>query len=652
MKTSRILLILFALTVIAVTSCKKDSEPVSGNPDDLVLSVNSNSQQLTQSRMTYLYIPLFDTTNQGFFNTGAWQKRSNALINNPQHQFTLIGELASPVRSGNRVLSATHVEVLGQRAYVSYHYNEPNNAPMSVDLYEGQIDVIDITYPSLPVVLQSAETSRADFNTMAMDLAGSGAERKLWLGATDFGVGGAVFTLTLQNGEIPAGATLPRTKTPPGKSVNGLARSADWLYVTAGRTAGGSFSLNAATMAKEGENLYSNAKYTAVTGTTAGSKHVVLRSGTTAQLLVYDVSAAHTLLNTFDIGSISPEDGKSVLFVKDNLAWVAMGYAGLKAFDLNTGNVVHTLSPSSMSPESITNGVSADEYYVYVANGSGGLYLCQIVPGQTELEVLGIYQYGASANYVAARGNYIFIANGREGLKILHRVPPGDYKILCDYNSLGVPLCLEPNNDPLCPTLLGSIMAALPEQQNAIVNHPEYFTNPHRNVVLNAPATVYVVFLDEGAGFKNSLGLYWYDVANPPAVVGDLSSTKTLIYPNASKVGSGGGLIPGNLIHMVGTFPAGTSIGAFLITNSWQGISPTYPTGLSQGLYTNYTDKQFNLGGGLQQSLLFYDATCDAVVLTFEDILTTGGDKDFNDCIFKIIVDPPTAIDPSLYNQL
>ncbi|HAQ64681.1 MAG TPA: hypothetical protein DCR43_02305 [Bacteroidales bacterium] len=654
---SLLLLSLLVPAVLFLTSCQKDETPVqSSDGESLVLDVNNDGASITAERVRYMYTPVFDTAYQSFFPmiNGGFKYSPMTPATGPDHFFYLVAEVASPVRSGNRVLSATHVSVNGNRAYVTYHYNEPDGAAMSADLYEGQIDVFDITNPRVPEILKSASSSRADFNTMFLDYETTGSQRRLWLGATDYGVGGAVFQLNLVNEDIPATASLIRTKTPPGKSVNGLVRSADWLYATAGRTAGGVFALNVNNnLAIDTVHEFTNAKYAAASGNDPGSKHVVLKSGDNAEILVYEVGPVHTLLNTFPIGSIQPENGKSGIFVKDNTVWVSMGHNGLKAFDLNTGALVHSLSPSNMSDESITNGVALDDDYVYVANGSGGMYLCRIVPGQEELEILGVYWYGASANYITAADGYIFIANGREGLKILKKGAPGDYSVICDYDNQGLPECLEPNLDPLCPDLLSHISTALPENQNALNAHPEFFANPNRNLVLTAPATVYVTFIDEGANWRNSLGVYNYDNATPPSSILDFVATKMLVYPNASKQGFGGSLLPGNFIQLLGNYPAGTSIGAFLIADGWQGISPAYPTGLSEGYYTHYTDKAFNQTAGTQQSLLFYDAGCDAIILTFEDILTTsGGDKDFNDCIFKIIVDPPTAVNTAILNQL
>lgn len=645
---------LFATLFLTLVSCSKEKnteDPVVSDTSSVTLKVVSDESGLTKDRVKYIYRPVFDTAYQGMFGEKGLKSVLTG-VNNPAHFFYLVGEIASPVFSGNRVLSATHVAVKDNRAYVSYHYNEPDGSPVSQSLYAGQVDVVNITNPNVPTIMQSATSEKADFNTMCLDFVSSGGNTPLWIGATDYGVGGAVYKLNLVGGQIPSGAVMSRYKTPPGKSVNGVSRAGDWLYASAGRTAGGAFVFNASNMQLLAKDEYTNAKYSAVSSTDAGGKHVVLKSGTSAKLYVYSVDANHSLLNTIDVGSIEPEDGKSGIYVKNDICWVSMGYNGLKAFDLNTGAVVHTLSRSSMSAESITNGVSIDEDYVYVANGSGGLYLCLIEPGQVELNVVGVYQYGASANYVTASNGLIFIANGREGLKILKKTGTTDYNIICGYDNSGVPFCLEPNTDPICPSLLSHLALKLPESHNAITEHPEYFANPNKTLVLTEPATVYVTFIKEGASWKNALGLYSFNASTPPVTVSDIVGSKMLVFPNASQTGSGGDLNPGQYIHMIGTFPAGTAVGAFLVANAWRGISPAYPNGLSAGMYTHYTDHQLNLNGGQQQSLLFYDSECDAIILTFEDILVPNGDKDFNDCIFKVIVDPPTAVNTAVLNQL
>ncbi len=638
--------VLFAITALVFWGCKKD-DPDNNDPvptDEIELIVNTDGVSETQKRVHYINEPLFDTSYQ--------KKKKDSRAVGAEALFMHVAEVESPV-VGDRVLSATHVKFNGKFAYVSYHYNEPNSSPMSEALYEGHIDVFDVENPLFPIILSTAQNHRADFNTMFLDYETTGAQRRLWIGATDYGVGGAVFDLDLTDNVILPGTMMTRYKTPPGNSVNGVVRSADWLYATAGRTEGGVFVFDEEKMQLETSltNEFENAKYAAVSGYSVGDKHVVLRSGTNAQLLVYEVGAAHTEIATYDIGSIEPETGKSGIYVKNNICWVAMGYAGLKAFDLNDGSLVHTLSPENMGDAAVTNGVCLDDDYVYVANGSDGLYLCAMVEGQQELEVLETHNFGASANYIDVGEDLIFIANGREGLQILRRIPPGDYTVICDYDDDGIPECIEPNPYDLCETLVSDLDAALPESKSVFTYHPEYLDNPNTTLELLEPATVYVTFIDEGAGWKNSLGTYHYPADSPPETVDDIRDSKLLIYPNSSKQGAGGALTAGTTIKLLGTFPQGTNVGAFLVARGWAGKSSTYPSGLSEGAYTHYSNDILNIAQA-QQTLLFYDVSCDAIVLAIEDVKVGTGDDDFNDCMFQIIVDPPTAVNTDLYIQI
>ena len=162
----------------------------------------------------------------------------------------------------------------------------------------------------------------------------------------------------------------------------------------------------------------------------------------------------------------------------------------------------------------------------------------------------------------------------------------------------------------IAPEVVGNIVSLkLPEGQNALINSPEYFDNPNSSFLLESDAQVEVTFLHEGAGFKNTLGYYTYNISSPPSSIDELD--KIIIFPNSSASGSGGELIPGNTVEVLGTFSEGTVFGFYLVSYGWRNE-------LTDGFYTQYSDWQFN-ENNLQQNLIFYDADCDAFVLCFED---------------------------------
>ncbi|WP_373278054.1 DUF5074 domain-containing protein [Prolixibacter bellariivorans] len=115
---------------------------------------------------------------------------------------------------------------------------------------------------------------------------------------------------------------------------------------------------------------------------------------------------------------MTPENGKSVVRLKDGLAYVCKGTSGLMVFDVNdvSGTAVKSFNPH----DGDTNGVDIDHGLIYVANGAGGVYVLD----KNTFKVYGNYNYDGSANFVRAVDDYIFVANGTGGLKILMRDNP------------------------------------------------------------------------------------------------------------------------------------------------------------------------------------------------------------------------------------
>jgi len=144
-----------------------------------------------------------------------------------------------------------------------------------------------------------------------------------------------------------------------------------------------------------------------------------------------------------------------------------------------------------------------------------------------------------------------------------------DFAYLGEYNNLGVPLYLEAENDVIDAAFLSDINNTLPEQVELPIGHPQYFAEGiQHNLSLIEPCDVYVTFVHEGASYKNVLGFYTFETGNPPASIDDIE-TITVIFPNISYQGSGGGLISGNKVH-IGEFPTNTTVGWVLFANGWQ----------------------------------------------------------------------------------
>jgi len=218
-----------------------------------------------------------------------------------------------------------------------------------------------------------------------------------------------------------------------------------------------------------------------------------------------------------------------------------------------------------------------------------------------------------------------------------------NYKFLGGYNSQGVPDYLEPIGDVIDQTLLNDINNTLPERVELPNYRPDYFTDDiNPNVSLIEFADVWVTFVHEGAGYKNVLGFYSYPTDNPPTSPSDIDSI-TIVFPNASYHGSGGGLYAGDKVKL-GTYPPNTTIGFALMANGWKN------GGVTDGKWIVYSNKDLNPEADpqlRQHTVLLYDNARDLLLLGIEDILRDKSfcDHDFNDAVFYVTANPIQSVD-------
>lgn len=219
------------------------------------------------------------------------------------------------------------------------------------------------------------------------------------------------------------------------------------------------------------------------------------------------------------------------------------------------------------------------------------------------------------------------------------------YEYLCAFNSSGVPQCLVNPRDVIDAAMLADINAALPERAPVPQYHPEYLANNNQtDVRLLETADVWVTMVHEGAGNRNTIGFYTYDVNNPPTNKNQINII-TIAFPNYSLNGSGGGLYSGDKVYL-GQFPAGTGIG-------WVLLAAGFNNGQVNTNATHYySNPDFNPEIDItrrQHNVLLFDAERDKFLIGFEDLnrQSSGCDNDFNDAIFYVTSNPVEAIDNS-----
>ncbi len=215
------------------------------------------------------------------------------------------------------------------------------------------------------------------------------------------------------------------------------------------------------------------------------------------------------------------------------------------------------------------------------------------------------------------------------------------------------------------------------------------FLNPayDPNVYISQDAHVSVTFIDEGAGYRNTLGYFVYLPATFDLLThGDVDTDGTpgisldelaavpgvldmqLVFPNCSEATGGGSLLPGDTVELAGgdLVQAGTRVGFFLIQNAWAGgiVRSWSDTQLRTVHYTvdmlngeSLPGDDVHTNSDLRRSrhaaMLFADLEQQQLLLGLEDLHRTDrdrndyrltSDEDFNDAVFLVTSDPPEAI--------
>jgi len=234
-----------------------------------------------------------------------------------------------------------------------------------------------------------------------------------------------------------------------------------------------------------------------------------------------------------------------------------------------------------------------------------------------------------------------------------------EFFILGSWNNSGIPNYLV-ENDLISKEFLADINASLPERIQLPISHPEYLASKDDgSLVLEKDAEVWVTFVHEGAGFMNSLAYYTHPTDDAPKKSTDITD-KTIIFPNASFSGLGGGLNSGNKVQLfyynpateayTNVFPAGVTVCWLLRSNGWNG------TTVGNGYNNMYSDARFNSekkDENKKHNVVLKDENRKLFLLGFEDLnRETGADNDFNDVVIYATVTPFDAVKDNIYESI
>jgi hypothetical protein len=595
--------ILFFLSLlISFTGCQKDDMGKKPDPVKIQNMVIKNDPMILNQRMALTnelvkmipeYLPEL--------------KSGNVISKDHSSNFTfkLRANVDAPTDNG-RVLMATHVAIKDQFAFVSYN--------LRGDDFGGAVEVFDVTVLAQPKIVSNATFANADISSVDYK------DGKIFIvGATkdfeEMEFESPAFLQVLSVNSLMQIQSVDTIIDIPSFSANGIKVTSNKIYVTSGDTGGLSVFDREYNLLQK--NVLADARSVDMNGS-----NVYVLTGQPGKVNVFDVFSGNQTTQ-YEIGGANTPYSKSELSVNEKYIFAALNEEGVKMH--KTDGTFKQHIPKPLTPEGgldenhVTNSVSLTHSLLFMANGQSGIAVGEIIPTlNDEVIMLGkmVFADMQSSNFVQSRDSIVFVASGLGGLKIL--------SISIDE---GVPDDIIPSTP--CPTLMTAISLSLPETQDARKNQPQLFVPGVKLSVITSEETpVYVVFVDEGAGWRNTLGYYAYPANDPPSTVEELQ--KFVVFPNISLSNGGGGLHKGDMVQLGNApFPANTVIGFYLVAQGWANGQ------MVNGAYTHYTDLKFNLNS-IQQHVLFVENGCQDLVVAFEDIRIPSGDKDFNDIIIVI----------------
>lgn len=387
---------LFALLTTSLFISCDNNDDNSGN-QNLENGITINSDATTLNKR-------LDYTNSGVISisNSSTSKSLNSAQSASDFPLVQIAEVNPPVDSKGRTLQANHVAVNGNYAYVAY--------TMMGETYSGAIDVIDVTDPYKPKLLTSALIADTDITSLTYSNG-----NLIIAGAKDIDKDASltnpaiVINMQLSSGMLTDKYTVTKLES---KVTTDVAANSSSYFAVTGDT-GSLFKISNSTKEVTSKVAVQDLRTVAISGdkivTLSGTKGVNIYNESTLALqktftTSNDVSGAKRTLDF---------DGTKLL--------VSEGYNGLGVYDINSGSKLQSIGLTASGGDNVTNAVSVNDGYAFVANGAAGL---NVYKSGTTLGSVGTVGITGSSNYVKSSGNYIYVASGKGGLKIIKMEKP------------------------------------------------------------------------------------------------------------------------------------------------------------------------------------------------------------------------------------
>lgn len=324
-----------------------------------------------------------------------------------QHEIIIdhIANVENPDPDHTHDISATCVQMVGDKAYVSFHRQGAD--------YSGCAEVIQFDTPeTFRLVSYMRSVDKRDFNHLIVD------ENKIYLTGGE-NKGAFLAYIPLSDGIFQSGdANQISVVRLPGSDANCVVRNGAYYQVA---TTAGFHTLNASDYSTlQSKETPGSAKFIHLNGDKLLTLHLADRNSeqSVAVVNIYHPSdhLFSTPQSTISEGVISPVDGKNVSRVDGSHVYACLGGNGFVRYTDGVANGTFRID----GIRAAVNGMDFDDRFIYLAYGSEGLYILD----KETLAVAASYTYsgGKSANYVKATNGYIYVAYGRNGLQVFRLI--------------------------------------------------------------------------------------------------------------------------------------------------------------------------------------------------------------------------------------
>ncbi len=386
------------LTIIGLSGCNDDSDDIDNTIDDpTVVIQQGDAERLSTENAGVVALRSAANTTKSASLSGEEEIVSDMPL-------VLVAEVEALTYNGT-VLRSTHVCINGDYAYASYNYEGST--------YLGAVDMIDISDPYNPFLVESAIFTETDISSIAY------ADNTLYLaGAREFIDGddtnpAILLKMNLNNGSLTDDVEIIDM---PGYVATDVALGDNYIYGVSGDNGIlGAYSYNDNSLAASAS--LSDLRSVGVNN----GQVVILQNGS---IRTFDASTLTQNLS-FSTPTDVTEAKRTIDFYGTNVL-ASEGANGTGIYSLSNGEKLTSIPVADATgldvadDEVVTNAVSVNNEHIFIANGGVGVSVVSINSENiADLTDFGSLDLDGSANYVKSEAGFVFVADGFGGLKIL-----------------------------------------------------------------------------------------------------------------------------------------------------------------------------------------------------------------------------------------